>query len=157
LGLCIGYGYEATDITLDYWSEQALFTARTLPYIIAAAGIICASLLIIVPSSKTNWSALKKLNWGPAIGLLILMSAYGALLEPLGFIVATSIFLIAAFRMLGIHQWWVSCLVSVALTLGFWGLMHLLGIYLAPGDIIADFAAKVSASGVRYPATGGSG
>jgi putative tricarboxylic transport membrane protein len=94
LGLSIGYGYAAADITLDFWSVQAFFTARTLPYIIATAGIICAS-------------------------LLILMSAYGAMLEPLGFIFATSIFLIAGFQMLGIHQWWVSCRVSVALALGF--------------------------------------
>jgi hypothetical protein len=41
------------------------------------------------------------------------------MLEALGFIFATSIFLIAGFQMLGIHQWWVSCCVSVALALGF--------------------------------------
>jgi putative tricarboxylic transport membrane protein len=137
LGLSIGYGVEAANIPLDYWSEEAYFNARTLPYIIAMAGIICASLLIIIPSSKTDWASLKQLNWRPAMGLLILMSTYGAMLAPLGFIFATSIFLVAAFRMLGIHQWWASCLVSVALTLAFWGLMSLLGIYLAPGDMIS--------------------
>jgi|AntAceMinimDraft_12_1070368.scaffolds.fasta_scaffold34210_1 putative tricarboxylic transport membrane protein len=147
LGLSIGYGYEATDITLDFWSEQAFFTARTLPYIIAVAGIICACLLIIIPSAKTDWAAFKKLNWGPAVGLLILMSSYGMMLEPLGFIVATSLFLIVAFRMLGIHPWWISCIVSVALTLGFWGLMHLLGIYLSAGDIIARILTVSSGAG----------
>jgi putative tricarboxylic transport membrane protein len=94
-------------------------------------------LLIITPSSKTDWASLKQLHWRPAVGLLILMSTYGAMLAPLGFIFATSIFLVAAFTMLGIHQWWVSCLVSVALTLAFWGLMRLLGIYLAPGDMVS--------------------
>ena len=128
---------EAANIPLDYWSEEASFNARTLPYIIAMAGITCASLPIISPSSKTHWTSLKQLHWRPAVGLLVLMSNYGAMLAPLGFIFATSIFLVAAFRMLGIHQWWASCLVSVALTLAFWGLMSLLGIYLAPGDMIS--------------------
>lgn len=144
LGLSIGYGYSATHITLDFWSSQAFFTARTLPYIIAAAGIVCAGLLVIVPSSKTDWHALKSLNWGPASGLLILMGAYSAMLEPVGFVFATSLFLITAFRILSIHRWWISCLVSVALTLGFWGLMHLLGIYLDPGDIITRLIANLN-------------
>jgi len=144
LVLSILYGYEATNITLDFWSEQEAFSARTLPFIISIAGIICASLLIVIPSSKTNWPYLRQLNWRPALALLVLMSTYGAALEPLGFVNATSVFLFAAFSLLGIHRRLAACLVSITVTLVFWGLMHLLGIYLAPGDLPARLLAAIS-------------
>ena len=131
--LCIAYGVYAGDITLDYWSEQEMFNARSMPYLIAIAWSFCAILLIVIPTPKTDWSTALNLNWLPAGLLLVLMSAYGFLLEPLGFVIATILFLVTAFLVLGVQSVRAPLLVAATIAMGFWLLMDKLGIYLAPG------------------------
>jgi amino acid transporter len=68
----------------------------------------------------------------------LLMSAYGALLESLGFMLATALFLVSAFACLGIKSIRKATTVALAIALGFWLLMDQLGIYLAPGELVED-------------------
>lgn len=130
------YGFYAGDIPLDYWSEQELFNARSMPYFVALAGGICACLLILVPAPKTDWSSNLNLNWLPACILLLLMSLYGFLLEPLGFVVATVLFLVGAFVALGIKSLQRPIVVALSISVSFWLLMDVLGIYLSPGALL---------------------
>ncbi len=85
---------------------------------------------------------MKRLNWLPALLLLISMCVYALVLETLGFPAATILFLIVAFLVMGERRpvWLFG--VSVPLVLGFWLLMDQLGIYLYPGDIFNLFAGS---------------
>ena len=74
----------------------------------------------------------------------MLMSAYGALLETLGFIVATVLFLVTAFLCLGVQSIPRAALVAFGIGLVFWLLMDQLGIYLAPGDLVENLLAYIA-------------
>ena len=98
------YGYLAGDIPLDFWSEEELFNA-------------CSLLLITLPSAETYWRAMFELHWPPALQLLLAMSVYGIVFEYLGFIVATLLFLLAGFAILGERR--PGLMLVAALLLGF--------------------------------------
>ena len=80
-----------------------------------------------------SWAGL---DWG-RVGLLTLaMVLYGALFKPLGFILATTLFLAAGFMVLGERRPLLVLAVSGGVALGFWAVMsRLLGLYLAPGEV----------------------
>jgi len=139
--LSILYGYFAGDIPLDYFSQQETFNARSLPRIIAVAAGLVSLGLIVMPSPRTNWQFLGQLNWRPALLLLLLMSVYGLVLDPLGFVLATTLFLLAAFFVLGERHWIRMLAVSVPLAGGFWLLMTWLEIYLGTGTLIQQLLA----------------
>ena len=137
------YGYLATDIPLDFWSEQERFNARSLPYLVAAFGMIVSLFLILLPSGPTDWKAITRLRWIPAILLLLSMSIYGALFEMLGFIVATILFLVSSYAVLGERRIVAMLIAAVPLVLGFWLLMDFLGIYLNSGELFVDLFASL--------------
>lgn len=137
------YGYFANDIPLDFWSQQETFNARSMPRMVAAAGVVCAVVLIVAPSPRTDWALVGQQNWAPAILLLALMSVYGLLIEPLGFIVSTTAFLLTAFAVLGERRPLRMLLVALPLATGFWLLMDSLGIYLEAGTLFRDLLAAV--------------
>ncbi|MEX0941721.1 MAG: tripartite tricarboxylate transporter TctB family protein [Pseudomonadales bacterium] len=139
------YGYFGNEIPLDFWSQQETFDARSMPRLLAAAGIVASVLLIVTPVAKTDWSLFSQLRWQPAVLLLILMSAYGFLMEFLGFAVSTILFLSGAFVVLGERKPLRILLVSLSLALGFWLLMDQLGIYLLPGSLFEDLIALTEA------------
>lgn len=136
------YGYLATDIPLDFWSEEERFNARSLPYLIAIFGMVVSVLLVILPAQPTDWKALTHLRWKPAILLLVTMSLYGLLLETLGFIVASLLFLVTGYGLLGERRKVLMLIASAPLILGFWMLMDFLGIYLDPGNLFALLQEK---------------
>ena len=64
------------------------------------------------------------------------MVAYSAMLEPFGFLIATSAFLIAGFFIMGERRKTVLLFASVPVAVVFWFLMtQVLGIYLVPGNL----------------------
>ena len=129
--LFLGYGYVATGIQLDFWSEAETFNARTFPYMIAIGGGFVAVLLSLVPVKAEPVDV--KLRNAPALILILLMIAYSYLLEPLGFPIATTAFLACAFLVLGERRKILIGCVSVGLTASIWATMGALGIYLEPG------------------------
>lgn len=135
------YGYFANDIPLDFWSQQETFNARSMPRLIAAAGIVSSILLIVAPSPRTDWPIVARQHWAPAVLLLALMAAYGFLIEPFGFIVSTTAFLFAAFAVLGERRPLRMLMVALPLAAGFWFLMDSLGIYLEAGTLLRDALA----------------
>jgi len=98
LGLFIAYGYQAQEIQLDFWASAELFDARTFPELIAIAGVLCSTLLIIFPTAVPA-PELKGRLLRPAI-LIALMLGYSFLIEPLGFIASTALFLTLGFMVL---------------------------------------------------------
>ena len=74
-------------------------------------------------------------DWQKTTVLFVIMAAYGLAFEWLGFALATVIFLVVTFALLGERRPFIMLAVAVPLVLGFWGLMTLLGIHLSPGEL----------------------
>ena len=122
LAFCITYGFLSQNITLLPIQAKAAFTARTMPEVLMVLGIGLSLLVIIFPGSHDR-PQLAGFKWGAAALFLILMSAYGLTIRPLGFLLSTSLFLIAGFAMLGERSIVKLLLVSVPLVVAFWVLM----------------------------------
>ena len=129
---CI-YLYFSGDIYLDFWAEDALFHARTFPYFIGIAGVFIAALIAILPPKAVTLPGINTSHILPAVLLVALTSAFGLLLDYLGFIVASWLFLVSGFLLLG-ERSYLRVGICASLLVGiFWLLLDLLEIYLAPG------------------------
>ena len=136
LALSAAYGYYATEIKLYPGDEYEPMTARTLPYVLSALGIGLSLILLVTGRQGRLDGQLLRLDWKPVIILLGLTLLYGIALDWFGFLIATTLFLIAGFYTLGEKRIKVLLLVSVPFVFLFWfGLTQLLDIYLAPGRI----------------------
>ena len=123
------------DIPLDFWSESEAFNARTMPTIYGYAGLIVATLLIVTPSARFDWSKLTQLRYAPAISMLSLLVLYGFSIDYLGFLTATVCLLVAGFLLLGERRYLAIGLVALGLSFGFYFGLDLLDIYLSPGEL----------------------
>ncbi|HAK51060.1 MAG TPA: hypothetical protein DCM54_04030 [Gammaproteobacteria bacterium] len=133
LALFIAYVYFIGDIHLDFWAEEETFHARTFPYLIGFAGITLSVLTLILTSDSTG-TALPGLQRLPsALMLVVMVSGYGLVLDVLGFIITSILFLMGSFTILGERQWLRMSITATALVVCFWLLMSSLDIYLASG------------------------
>ena len=111
--------------------------------VLSVLGVLFALLILLVPSPKVDaeGDALGNINlgkWreykvGQALGLIALMIVYALTLRPVGFIAATTLFLVGAGWTLGERK--PVTMIGVALigTLCIWYLVQeTLGIYLRP-------------------------
>jgi len=136
LALSIAYGYSVTLIPMYPGDEYEVFTAKTLPAALAFIGAVL-SLIMIISSRGEGKSTLPNLDWVIAIKLLALMSLYGVILEPLGFLVGTTLFLLGGYWLLGERRKLILFFCSLPLVTFFWYVLtQLLDIYLAPGDLL---------------------
>ncbi|MDH3631410.1 MAG: tripartite tricarboxylate transporter TctB family protein [Gammaproteobacteria bacterium] len=136
LVVSIVYGYLASEIKLYPGDELDPMTAQTLPFVLSGMGIVLSLVLIISGDHRVSDSGIVRLNWKPVIALMLLTLFYGFSLDWLGFLISTTVFLIAGFRILGEKRIKVLLLVAVPFVFIFWfGLTQLLDIYLAPGRI----------------------
>ncbi len=120
LMLSIAYGYYAGEIRLYPGDELDPMTARTLPYVLSAMGVVF-SLVLLVSANKTGSGAsLDNLNWKPVASLMGLTLLYGIALDWLGFLISTTLFLIAGFWILGEKRIKVLLLVAVPFVFIFW-------------------------------------
>lgn len=144
--VCLIYGYQATQIQLFPGDEYEAFTARTLPYLLTAGGIIMSLLLIVMPpATKSSANVCEQqgacentnennLDWRLLGAFVALMTAYGIGLTWLGFVLATSLFLLVGFWLLGERRKAVLFGASFPFVTVFWLLLtKVLDIYLEPG------------------------
>lgn len=137
------YGWEAGNIALFFTREGQVFTARTVPYALSLLGI-AFSLSLVIPAALTligkpagaAQGAVRRLDWRPVILLVVLMSAYVALFSLLGFLVATTGFLIGAFAVLGGRGPRSLLVIPIGTVAVFWLLVSVvMNIHLAEGTI----------------------
>ena len=139
LVVSIAYGYFATEIKLYPGDELDPMTAQTLPVVLSGLGIVFSLVLLVSGDQKEFGPGIAGLNWKPVIALLLLTLFYGFSLDWLGFLLSTTVFLIAGFRILGERRVRVLLLIAVPFVFIFWfGLTQLLDIYLAPGRIFGS-------------------
>lgn len=143
LAFSIGYGYLAWMHPLLPFEVRMPFKPNTMPLGLAAIGIILSTLLIVLPSPdelEKDAEGWRGFAWGQALILVGMMLLYAVLLRPLGFIVSTSLFLIAASRLLGETRWVRSTLIAITSAAVIWYLVDVvLGIYLVPLPNIGAF------------------
>ena len=137
----IAYGLLATRIPLSFLSQQETFTARTMPYGLAVAGAVLSLAILVLPTrdpegKETLPEVTRGMAWGQAIALVLLMIAYGLIMKWVGFIVASILFLMAGFYVMGERRRKFIVLASIPLVVFLWFVMSsLLGVYIAPGEI----------------------
>jgi putative tricarboxylic transport membrane protein len=143
LVICVIYGYAAYTYPLLPFERNMTFLPNTMPMVLSVLGVSFALLILLAPSPKADaeGDALGNINlgkWreykvGQALGLIALMIVYALTLRPIGFIAATSLFLVGAGWILGERK--LVTMIGVALigALCIWYLVQeTLGIYLRP-------------------------
>lgn len=141
LAFCIAYGLQATTIDLFPGQESEAFSPRTLPYVLTIVGVLLtlAELIKSFYRPEAGDAPWKGFDWPRALLFLLSMLAYGALFVPLGFILATALFLGAGIAILGERRIVTLAVLPIAFSAGFWFLAtQLLGLYLAPGIWFAE-------------------
>ena len=112
-----------------------------MPYALSAIGIVLSLLILILPAkageTKERFAdVFKGLDWTRVGMLLAMMVLYGMTLRLLGFVIASIIFLLGGFWILGERRKRLLFTGSVPLVLFVWFLMSkLLGMYIAPGEL----------------------
>lgn len=139
--VCLLYGYTAwfvMDAQIPPFMAQNPVWPSSFPKVLAIGGIFFSLLVLIAPHRPKDdpdidlrrWS---DYNYGQAIGLLALMTAYALLLLPLGFLLSTFLFLMLGFLILGERRWVPMILSAVIASVGIWYLVQqVLGIFLRP-------------------------
>lgn len=122
LAFSLGYGLMATRIPLLPFQRNQAFTAQTMPEALAILGIALSLALLLKPG-RAEGQEIRGFRWREAALICALMVAYGFLLRPGGFILATIAFLFAAMWLLGERRWLVLIGASVPIVIGFWALM----------------------------------
>ena len=123
LTFCLIYAWQSQNIRVLPFQLNSSFHARTMPEVLAVLGIGLSLLVIIFPGDRERFTFTgQKLGLG--LAFLLLMSAYGFAVRPAGFLLATSLFLMTGFAMLGERGITKLLLVSVPLVVCFWVLMN---------------------------------
>jgi putative tricarboxylic transport membrane protein len=137
----VAYGLLAGKIQLSFLSQQEVFTARTMPYALAVAGIFLSLAIIVLPTvdpegKKSLAEETEGMDWSTAILLVVLMLVFGLIMKWLGFILSSILFLLGGFWILGERRIKRMLFSAVLLVVAFWFIMSvLLGVYIAPGEI----------------------
>lgn len=134
--VCLCYGYQTSQIPLFPGDEYEPFTARTLPTLLTYIGVFLSLILLVTGQPDVKSGAVVKFNWKLLIGFLALMALYGLGLTYVGFVIATSFFLLAGFYLLGERRKKVLFGASFPFVIAFYLLLTKgLDIYLEPGVV----------------------
>ena len=142
LGICLVYGYTAwftMDAQLAPFMKRNPIWPSTFPKVLSILAMI-ASLIILLGLEKgeqkigdIDYRRLGDYHLGQALMLLGLMVVYALSLRPIGFLFATSAFLILGAFILGERKWHIMVPIAVVATLFVWYLVQqVLGIYMRP-------------------------
>ena len=125
------YWAASLDIRVPVYMQSATFTAQSMPQAYAIGGIVLSVLLLLVPSGKTL--SFERSNLLPVVLICILMLIYSAIIRLLGFLPATTLFLMAGIYLRGERRWSVLLGVAIPVAAVFWFLLAvLLGAHLPP-------------------------
>ncbi|WP_136679924.1 tripartite tricarboxylate transporter TctB family protein [Neptunomonas sp. XY-337] len=137
--LSIAYGYYARQIPLLPGDEFEPFHAQSLPNALAIIGAALALVLLITASKQPDDRLqLSGYHFLLVAKLLLLTVAFALALNWIGFLLATLLFLIGGYWLLGERRIKVLLIASVPFAVAIWFILtQLLDIYLAPGRLFA--------------------
>lgn len=99
-------------------------------------------MILVLPTAdksgkRTLAEQTRGMDWRKAIFLVIAMVIYGLTMKWLGFIIASVVFLMIGFCVLGERNIKKMALASIPLMILLWFVMSaLLGVYIAPGELL---------------------
>ena len=141
LALSIAYGVEAQGIELYFGAAGSDFTARTFPTFLSFAGGVVALLMIVTPAARGEDAGDgfdPKFLWGKFALLILVMIGYGLTIKTIGFLIATSAFLMTGYALLGERNIKVLILASIPVVAAFQFLLHsVLGVYIYDPFLVA--------------------
>jgi len=130
LAFSLAYGFLALEITPSIATADLAFTARTMPLTLAVLAMFCSAWLVCYPGPNTERVA-ATFHWQRFFAVLVVMSGYGLVLRPLGFVGATFLFLFAGFVILGERRWLRLSVYAASISIVFWSILSLgLGVYI---------------------------
>ena len=137
LMVSVVYGYFAYEIRMFPGDQIEPFNAQTLPRALAWVGaVLSIAMLVNAHSADSGRLSFAGLEWRLVLQLMLLVWLFAQALEWVGFLLATMLFLIAGYWLLGERQLKTLVLASVPFAIAFWFLLsHMLDIYLAPGRL----------------------
>ncbi|SHH86727.1 tripartite tricarboxylate transporter TctB family protein [Marivita hallyeonensis] len=146
IAFCCVYGYLAyftMDQLLPPFMQRNPVWPSTFPKVLSVLGVVVGLIVLLgleKPSGDSepsatdiNYRRLHEYKLGQALMLLGLMVAYALALRPIGFLLATTLFLAAGSAVLGERKWHVMIPVAMIATGCVWYLVQeVLGIFLRP-------------------------
>ncbi|WP_170468151.1 tripartite tricarboxylate transporter TctB family protein [Ruegeria arenilitoris] len=142
LGVCLTYGYAAwftMDGSLPPFMQRNPIWPSTFPKVLSVLGVVACTIILLglekseVKEADIDYRRLGEYHLGQAISLLVLMVVYALCLRPVGFLIATSSFLILGSFILGERKWHIMLPVAFFATGAVWYLVQeVLGIYMRP-------------------------
>lgn len=140
--ICLAYGYAAyfvMDDSLAPFMRRNPIWPSTFPKVLSALGLVTALVILLSPKKaatkemEIDYRRLGQYNLGQAVILLGLMVAYALCLRPVGFLIATSLFLFLGSFILGERRYLVMLPISMIAAFVVWFLVQeVLGIYMRP-------------------------
>ncbi len=143
--ICLIYGYTAfvtMEANLLPFELNMTFLPNTMPKWLSVLGVIVALAVIVqsgpkdseaIDASEIDYRNLGQYKLGQALLLIGLMIAYALLLHPVGFLLATTIFLVGGSIILGERRYTLLFPVSISTAFIIWYLVQeVLGIFLRP-------------------------
>ena len=133
------YGYAAYNYPLLPFERNMVFLPNTLPQVLSVLGMVVSGFLVLAPKKEDeinedmSISRLKEYKTGQAIMLLIAMVVYALSIYPIGFIISTVVFIVAAGWILGERKPIKMTIIAAIATVFIWYLVQeVLGIFLKP-------------------------
>ena len=143
LVLSVTYGYYAQRIPMLPGDEFEPFHAQTLPIALSyLGGILGIAMLATAKGSVGKSFDVVGLDFLLVAKLLANIVLFALALEWIGFTLATILFLMIGYWLLGEREIKTLILASVPFAVGIWVvLVKLLDIYLAPGRLLSGFGS----------------
>lgn len=143
LVLSVTYGYYAQRIPMLPGDEFEPFHAQTLPIALSyLGGVLGIAMLVTAKGSVGKSFDVVGLDFLLVAKLLANIVLFALALEWIGFTLATILFLIIGYWLLGEREIKTLILASVPFAVGIWVvLVKLLDIYLAPGRLLSGFGS----------------
>ena len=143
LVLSVTYGYYAQRIPMLPGDEFEPFHAQTLPIALSyLGGILSIAMLATAKGSVGKSLDVVGLDFLLVAKLLANIVLFALALEWIGFTLATILFLMIGYWLLGEREIKTLILASVPFAVGIWVvLVKLLDIYLAPGRLLSGFGS----------------
>lgn len=143
LVIALVYGYAAFTYPLLPFERNMTFLPNTMPMALSGLGILLSLIIILAPKKPADvdgtvlgdfdTSNLRKYKTGQALGLIAAMVLYALALRPVGFLLATMLFLVGAGWILGERRLLFMTVVASVGAGSIWYLVQeALGIFLRP-------------------------
>lgn len=138
LVIALIYGFAAYHYPLLPFERNLPVLPNTLPKGLSVIAILIAGFILLTPRDASTQvddpdQDASNLQIMPAAGLVTAMVLYALLLRPIGFVAASTAFIVLTAAGLGERRWRVLVPIAMLATLIVWALVQqVLGIYLKP-------------------------